>query len=132
MTDNLNISEKVKEYLTRKLEDCRHELVKLKRKRKRIKILYVSTVVSSIIISTVSVSLTSIISVPIIVITVLSSSSAILTGVSARFNFQNKKVEINNLIDRLNKIQAKLDYVITCNGDLTQKEYQEILKDFNL
>ena len=94
--------------------------------------LYVSTVVSSIIISTVSVSLTSIISVPIIVITVLSSSSAILTGVSARFNFQNKKVEINNLIDRLNKIQSKLDYVITCNGDLTQKEYQEILKDFNL
>ena len=76
-------------------------------------------------------SLTSMISIPIIVITILSASSAILTGVSARFNFQNKKFEINNLIDRLNKIQSKLDYVISCNGNLTQSEYQEILKDFN-
>src|SRR5271170_6894638 len=126
-----NISEKVKQYLERKLQDCRTELIKLRHKRKRIKILYLSTVVSSIIISTVIVSLTGIISVPIIVITGLSASSAILTGVSARFNFQNKKVEINNLIDRLNKIQSKLDYVISCNGDLTQKEYQEILREFN-
>ena len=63
------------------------------------------------------VSLTSVISVPIIVITVLSAGSAILMGISVRFNFQNKKVEINNLIDRLNKIQSKLDYVISCNGD---------------
>src|SRR5580693_2647054 len=100
MVDKQNISEKLKEYLTRKLEACRCELIKLKRKRKRIKILYVSTVISSIIISTVSVSLTGIISVPIITITELSASSAILTGLSARFNFQNNKVEINNLINK--------------------------------
>jgi L-cystine uptake protein TcyP (sodium:dicarboxylate symporter family) len=131
MVDKHNISDKLKEYLTRKLNDCRCELIKLKRKRKRIKILYVSTVISSIIISTVCASLTGIISVPIISVTVLSASSGILTGVSARFNFQNKKVEINNLIDKLNKIQSKLDYVISCNGDLTQKEYQEILQEFN-
>ena len=78
-----------------------------------------------------TISLTSIVSVPIIVITVLSASSAILTGISTRFNFQNKKVEINNLIDRLNKLQSKLDYVVSCNGDLTQQEYQEILREFN-
>src|SRR5271163_2126738 len=131
MAEEHNISGKVKQYLERKLQDCRTELIKLKRKRKRIKILYVSTVVSSIIISTVVVSLTGMVSVPIIVITGLSASSAILTGVSARFNFQNKKIEINNLIDRLNKIQSKLDYVISCNGNLTQKEYQEILREFN-
>jgi hypothetical protein len=35
------------------------------------------------------------------------------------------------LIDRLNKIQLKLDYVISCNGDLTYVEYQQTLKDFN-
>ena len=62
---------------------------------------------------------------------VLSAASAILTGISERFNFQNKKIEINNLIERLNKIQTKLNYVISCNGHLTQNEYQEILKDFN-
>jgi len=131
MTREFNISEKVKDYLGRKLNDCRKELIKLKRKRRIIKILYVSTVVSSIIISTVAASLTSIISVPIIVITALSVGSAILTGVSSRFNFQSKKYEINILIDRLNKIQSKLDYVISCNGDLTHTEYQQILHKFN-
>ena len=131
MTESHNISKNVKQYLDRKLNDCRHELIKLKRKKKRIQILYISTVVSSIIISTVVVSLMSLVSVPIIVITVLSASSAILTGVIARFNFQIKKVEINNLIDRLHKIQTKLDYVISCNGNLTQTEYEEIFKEFN-
>ena len=49
MAEEHNISEKVKQYLERKLKDCRQKLVKLKRKRKRIIILYVTTVVSSII-----------------------------------------------------------------------------------
>ena len=113
------------------MNDCRHELVKLKRKKKRIQIIYISTVVSLIVISTAVVSLMNLVSVPIIVITVLSGSSAILNGVSVRFNFQNKKVETNNLIDRLNKIQTELDYVISCNGNLTQAAYEEILKEFN-
>ena len=76
-------------------------------------------------------SLTSMISIPIIIITVLSASSAILTGISSRFNFQSKKYEMNILIDRLNKIQSKLDYVVSCNGDLTNTEYQRILNEFN-
>jgi hypothetical protein len=125
-----NISEKVKEYLIRKLNDCKHDLIKLKHKKQRVKILYVSTVVSSIIISTAVASLTTMVFIPVIAITMLSAVSAILTGISARFNFQNKKIEINNLIDKLNKIQSKLDYVISCNGNLTQQQYEEILKDF--
>jgi len=130
MTEEYSVSEKVKAYLQRKLSDCRKELIKLKRKRKIIKIIYISTVVSSIVISTVVASLTSIISVPIIVITLLSAGSAILMGVSSRFNFQNKKSEINILIDKLNKIQSKLDYVVSCTGHLTTAEYQQILNDF--
>jgi hypothetical protein len=125
-----NISEKVRQYLTRKLNECKQNLIKLRRKKRIIKMLYFCTVVSSIIISTAVASLISMAFIPTIVITILSAASAILTGISARFNFQNKKVEINNLIDTLNKIQSKLDYVISCNGDLTQKEYQDILKDF--
>ena len=34
MTEENNISQKLKEYLERKLCDCRTELIKLKRKRK--------------------------------------------------------------------------------------------------
>ena len=95
-----DISERVREYLNRKLKDCKEQLSKLNHRRKVIKVLYISTVLSSIIISTVVVSLTSIISVPIIVITTLSMTSAILTGVSVHFNFHSKKVAINNLIKK--------------------------------
>src|SRR6266516_3219441 len=126
MAEESNISFKLKEYLTRKLSDCKKELIRLKRKRKRIKILYISTVVTSISISAVVTSLASMVAIPIIAIAVLSASSGILTGISAKFNFQNKKVEIDNLIKRANKIQSKLDFVISSNGNLTQKEYQEI------
>ena len=131
MVEEHNISEKVKEYLRRKLDKTRNRLKKLKCKRKIIKGIYLSTIVSSIIISTVVASLTSMIAVPIIATTVLSTGSAILTGVSTRFNFQNKKYEINLVIDRLTKIQSKLHYVISCNGDLTDAAYQQILSEFN-
>ena len=125
------VSDKLKEYLTRKLNDCKKELMKLKRKRKRIKMLYISSVVTSISISAVVTSLASMVAIPVIAIAVLSASSAILMGISAKFNFQNKKVEIDNLINRANKIQSKLDFVISSNGNLTQKEYQEIWNEFN-
>ena len=120
---------KVKEYLSRKLEDCRQKLIKQKRKRKRMKALYIITILLSILVSGV-VSVVSMTSLPVIVVPILSSFSGILTAISSRFNFQNKKTEIKSLIDKLNKIQSKLDYVISCNGDLTPDEYQQILKDF--
>ena len=68
---------------------------------------------------------------PIIVITILSTFSGILTALSAKFNLESKKIEINKNIDNLSKIRAKLDYVVSCNGDLTKEEYEQILKDFN-
>src|SRR6266516_3257097 len=125
------VSDKLKEYLTRKLNDCKKESMKLKRKRKRIKMLYISSVVTSISISAVVTSLASMVAIPVIAIAVLSANSAILMGISAKFNFQNKKVEIDNVINRANKIQSKLDFVISSNGNLTQKEYQEIWNEFN-
>jgi hypothetical protein len=123
------ISDKIKKYLQRKLEDCEKNLRKQKRKRKRIKTLYITTILLSILISGV-VATVSMLPAPIILVPVLSSFGGILTAISSRFNFQNKKAEIKTLIDKLNKIQSKLDYVISCNGDLTPDEYQQILKDF--
>lgn len=126
------VSEKVKTYLNKTLKDCEKKLKKLKRKRKRIKILYIVTVVLSIIISAMVTVISTMAIIPVIVITVLSAISAILTGISARFNFHDKKTEIKELIKKLNRIKSKLDYVISCNGDLTQIEYEQILREFNL
>jgi hypothetical protein len=128
MNHELNISEKLKEFLQRKLNETSTKIVKLKRKRRIIQILSVSTAVMSITISAVVASVT----LPPLAISILCMSSAILTGVNLRFNFQNKTFELKQLIDKLNKIQLKLDYVVSCNGNLTPTEYQEILKEFNM
>ena len=123
-------SEKIQNYLNKKLQHCEQKLNKLKRKRRMIKILYIVTVLLSIITSAIVTVISTITIVPVIVITVLSAFSAILTAISARFNFHDKKAEIKSLIEKLNKIKYKLEYVISCNGNLTQTEYEEILKDF--
>jgi hypothetical protein len=126
----MHLSGKVKDYLNAKLVDCQNKLKKFKRKRKIIKMLYIITLLLSIITSAVVAVLSSITLVPVFVISVLAAFSAILTGVSARFNFHDKKTEIKGLIDKLNKIKSKLEYVISCNGDLSQSDYDQILKDF--
>ena len=130
MDNTATVSEKVKVYLRRKMNDCEEKLIKLKRKRQVIKTCYIVTVLLSIGLSSVVtvVSMTTV--VPVIVVTVLSAFSAVLTGISVRFNFHNKKAEIKILIDKLNKIKAKLDYVISCNGTLTQAECEQILINF--
>jgi hypothetical protein len=126
----MHLSGKVNDYLNAKLVDCQNKLKKFKRKRKIIKMLYIITLLLSIITSAVVAVLSSITLVPVFVISVLAAFSAILTGVSARFNFHDKKTEIKGLIDKLNKIKSKLEYVISCNGDLSQSDYDQILKDF--
>ena len=130
MTTEHNISEKVKEFLTRKLTESRQKVKKLKRKRTIYNILFITTAGSSIVISVVLAGISTVTMPPVIVL-ILSISSGILTGISAKFGFQDKKEKLNKEILKLNKIQSKLDYVISCNGDLTQKEYQEILSEFN-
>jgi len=130
MPGECSISDKVKEYLERKLNESKVKIKKLKRKRKVNKVLIIVTVGSSLIISAV-IATVSVTVMPPIAITVLSISSMILTGINARINFQDKHIQITQEIEKLNKIQSKLDYVISCNGDLTQKEYEEILREFN-
>ena len=131
MSDENPISEKIKTFLGRKLTESKTRINKLKRRRKFIKILYFTSVILSITTSAVVASLTSFTGVPIIAITILSTFSGVLTGISAKFNLQNKKIEINKLIENLSKLQAMIDFVISCNGHLTQDEYKQILLDFS-
>ena len=126
----MNVSEKVKQHLIKRLEDCQQQLNKLKRKRKTIKMLYIVTVILSIVTSAVITVISSVTIVPVMVVPILSAFGAILTAISARFNFNEKKSEMKVLINKFNKIKSKLDYVIECNGDLSQAEYDQILKDF--
>ena len=113
MSDENPNSEKIKTFLGRKLTESKTRINKLKRRRKLIKILYFTSVILSITTSAVVASLTSFTGVPIIAITILSTFSGVLTGLSAKFNLQNKKIEINKLIENLSKLQAMIDFVIS-------------------
>ena len=120
-------SEKTKLYLTKKLSEIE---IKLKRSKK--KKIIVQTLGSILIIGSMTASiLISSLTFPPLVVTSLSITSAIMSGASIKLNFSAKSKKISKLLTKLNKLQIKLDYVVSCNGDLTEAEYQSILRDFD-
>ena len=127
---NSTLSEKAKQYLEQKLLSSQEKIKKLKRKRRIIKIIYYTSVISSISISTIIATLPSITGIPPLTITILSITSGILTGLSAKFNLQGKKDEINNSIEKLHKYEAKLEQVIQCNGNFTKEDYQQLINEY--
>ena len=119
-------SEKTKLYLTKKLSEIE---IKLKRTKK--KKVIIQTIGSILIIGSMSASvLIASLAFPPLVVTSLSITSAIMSGLSIKLNFSAKSKKISKLLAKLNQLQIKLDYVVSCNGDLTEAEYQSILRDF--
>src|SRR5206468_5995125 len=129
---DFSVSGKAKDYLTRKLEELQKKVVKLKQNRKMIKIVYYSSITLSISLTGVMTTLSGFVGLPLYVIPILSTSSGILTGLSAKFNLQNKKIEINKTIEKINKIQEKIDYVISCNGNFTEEDFKQIVAEFTI
>ena len=126
------LSIKAKEYLNRKLIEFEKKIKKLKQKRKMIKALYYSSLILSVSLSGVTATLSGLTMLPIFIIPILSTTSGILTGLSAKFNLQNKKIEISKTIDKIHKIQEKLDYIISCNGNLTEEDLKEIISEISI
>ena len=119
-------SEKSRSYLTKKLSEIE---IKLKRSKK--KKIIIQTIGSILIIGSMSASvLIASLAFPPLVVTGLSISSAIMSGASIKMNFSGKSKKISKLLTKLNQLQIKLDYVVSCNGNLTEGEYQSILRDF--
>ena len=120
-------SEKLKALLEKKEIECNHKIKNLNKTWMIIKAISVTTSVLSILISAAIANTF----LPPLAISILSVSSAVLIGINLRFKFDNKKQEIMQLIHKLNKIKNKLEYVNSCNGYLTEQEYQEIFSEFN-
>jgi len=129
---DFSLTNKAKEYLIRKLDESRNKISKLKRKRKVVKILYYSSIILSVTLSAIISALAGLTSMSVYIIPILSILSGILTALSAKFNLENKKIEINKTIEKLHKIQEKLDYVISCNGNFTDEDFQQIISEFTI
>ena len=127
---DFTISDKAKTFLTRKLLESKKKIKKLKQKRKMIKALYYSSITLSVTLSTLLSALAGFSMLPVYIIPVLSITSGILTALSAKFNFEGKKIELNKTIEKLNKLQTKLDYVVSCNGDFKDEDFNQLMTEF--
>ena len=126
-------SENIKMFLDCKLKDCEIMIKKMKRKRKIIKIIYGVTIVISVSVSTLAVGVAGFFSLPLlptVIIASLSTVGALSTAISTKFNLKNKKEELSKMISRLERLKQQMNYVIRCNGDLTEKESNDIIKEF--
>ena len=111
-------SDKVKLFLCKKLQESEIKINKIKKNRKILKALYGTSVVVSVVLSTGVAAVTTLFGLPLIptiIITIFSSTSAITTTLSTKFNLKGKKEHLSIMIDNLNKIRNKLDYVLDCS-----------------
>ena len=60
----------------------------------------------------------------------ISMSAGIAAMLSSRFNLKERKEKINDTVMKL-EIKNKLDYIVSCNGNLTVEECNKILIDFS-
>ena len=102
--DGTVLSNKLKDFLTRKLNEKPTIIAKLKRKMKIIKVLYYSTTILSIVVSALLAAICTSMAVPPIAITILSLTSGFLTAISTKFNFEDKNNQICREIDKINKL----------------------------
>ena len=117
----------MKTILENKKCDCNLKIKKLKMTLKMIRTVSILTSLFCIIIST-SIAATVL---PAMATSILSACITVLTGIDLKLKFQDKNVEINQFIEKLNKVRLKLEYKNSCNGNLSEAEYQAIFEEFN-
>jgi len=66
---------------------------------------------------------------PPVAISILTTGGALAATVSLKFNLslKGKKEELNAAICEVERIKKKIDYVVSCNGDFTENEFNEIV-----
>ena len=128
---SIEAKEKLKVFLTSKLEECKIVIKKRKRKNKIVKACYI-ILVTTTISGSVVVSLLTAVAVPMIAIESIAAAVAISSALSLKFNFESKKRKLIENIQNLEKIKDKLDYVTACNGNLSDEECNFILNQFRV
>lgn len=130
-TEGGGIGEKTKIYLEQKKIILTEHIKRVKKKRRVIKIIYIVTVVSSIACSAIAGTIATLSGLPVMIIPIFSITSAVLTGISFRFNFKSKKEELVKLLENLSYINNTLDYVISTNGHMTEENHKDIIKSLS-
>src|SRR5271167_4871013 len=88
-------SDKVKRFLSKKLQESEKKNYKIKKNRRILKALYGTSVVVSVVLSTGVAAVTTLFGLPLmptIIITIFSSTSAIMTTLPTIFNLKGKLI----------------------------------------
>ena len=120
---------KLKLFLKNKIDELSKEIRHLKRKNLAIQLMHGSLLVVSIASATI-VTILAPLWLAQIIIGCVSSVSAISTTFSMKFNLKRKKEKLSGAIRQLNVLKDKIDYVVVCNGSMTEDECNKILKEF--
>jgi len=120
--------EKAKVFLERQLLEYDNKIKKIKRKRKLVKGLFIGLIIVSISSSTVCATVAGF-TIPPFIIPILSTAAGLSTALSVKFNLEGKKAQLNKTIERLDEIRHKIDYVISLNGNFTEAEYTQVMKE---
>jgi len=115
----------LKLFLEDKLYECR-ALIKKRKKYKLVKILFISLITLSIVGNSTVLVLSAVV-IPPAVVLCISAINTITTSVSIKFSLGDLKSKISDNIKKLNIIKDKLDYVVSCNGNLSEDESDAIL-----
>jgi len=86
----MSYTEKAKVYLQRQLDKHTTKIKKLKLKRNLVRGLFITLIVISIISNTVCAALAGL-TIPTLVIPILSTAAGLTTALSVKFNLQDKK-----------------------------------------
>ena len=122
MTDD---EKEIEKFLKNKYKECNKALIKLKKKKKIIKITYF-IIIFTIMSSQAAVVTISSISLPPLVIPIISAVSGVLTGISSAFKMKDLKTKIANKIDEIKKIKNSIDE-IELEGDTNLDKIKEIV-----
>lgn len=123
----MNNSEKLQEFLNRKLTECTAVIRKYKRRNRILKAFYYTMIVS-IIIGQTSISIAAPLMVPASILAGISGGTAILTAISTRFQLKNKRTKIDNKIQEVRKIKSYLEYVKARNGNIGDEELRDVIE----
>ena len=124
---------KAKQFLERHLVGYKIKIKKLKRKRRVVKTLFANLIFVSLTSSMICATLSGLIfiPIPIFLLPALNMLGGLATALSVKFNLEGKKDDLNRAIDELDKIQQRIDFVVSCNGDFTEAEYKQIMSELS-
>ena len=120
--------QKAKAFLERHLNEYEIRIKKLKKKRKVVKASFITLIIISITSSTVCAAVAGF-TLPPLFITILYTDAGLSTAFSVKFNLEGEKTKLNKTIEQLAKTKHKIDYVMSCNGNFTEAEYIDIIKE---